>query len=59
MLGVTARNALLAAKIDNQVDVDVVETLKQFESDGFVPDAQTYGQLSRIYAGKADLKGIV
>uniref|UniRef100_A0AAF5RVH9 Leucine-rich PPR motif-containing protein, mitochondrial n=1 Tax=Wuchereria bancrofti TaxID=6293 RepID=A0AAF5RVH9_WUCBA len=58
MLGITARNALLAVQIDNQVDVDVVKTLKQFESDGLVPDAQTYGQLSRIYARKADLKGI-
>ncbi|VDO30021.1 unnamed protein product [Brugia timori] len=58
MLGITARNALLAVQIDNRVDVDVVKTLKQFESDGLVPDAQTYGQLSRIYARKADLKGI-
>ncbi|KAM3717118.1 Leucine-rich PPR motif-containing protein [Dirofilaria immitis] len=59
VLGVAARNALLAAQIDNQVDVDVMETLKQFESDGLVPDAQTYGQLSRIYAQKNNLKGIV
>ncbi|KAK6108420.1 hypothetical protein QQG55_32025 [Brugia pahangi] len=58
ILGITARNALLAVQIDNRVDVDVVKTLKQFESDGLVPDTQTYGQLSRIYARKADLKGI-
>lgn len=59
VLGTTARNALLATQIDNQVDVDVVETLKQFELDGLIPDAQTCGQLSRIYARKADIKGIM
>uniref|UniRef100_A0A158Q792 Leucine-rich PPR motif-containing protein, mitochondrial n=1 Tax=Elaeophora elaphi TaxID=1147741 RepID=A0A158Q792_9BILA len=59
VLGIASRNALLAAQIDNEVDVSVVETLKQFESDGLVPDAQTYGQLSRIYARKANLKGIM
>ncbi|OZC05077.1 hypothetical protein X798_07944 [Onchocerca flexuosa] len=58
VLGITSRNALLATQIDNQINTDVVETLKQFESDGLVPDAQTYGQLSRIYARKTDLKGI-
>ncbi|CAG9535781.1 unnamed protein product [Cercopithifilaria johnstoni] len=59
VLGITARNALLAAQVDNQVDVGVVETLKQFESDRLVPNAQTYVQLSRIYALKANLKGII
>uniref|UniRef100_A0A1I7VXB0 RAP domain-containing protein n=1 Tax=Loa loa TaxID=7209 RepID=A0A1I7VXB0_LOALO len=59
VLNITAQNALLAAQVDNQVNVDVVATLNQFESDGLVPDAQTYGQLSRIYAQKADSKGII
>uniref|UniRef100_A0A915PYG6 Uncharacterized protein n=1 Tax=Setaria digitata TaxID=48799 RepID=A0A915PYG6_9BILA len=59
VLGIAARNALLAAQIDNQVDVDVVGTLKQLQLDGLVPDAHTYDQLSRIYARKANVRGII
>lgn len=58
-LGLAARNALLGTQIDNQVDVDAVETLKQYEMNGLIPDEETYGQLSRIYAQKADVHGIV
>ncbi|VDK38519.1 unnamed protein product, partial [Gongylonema pulchrum] len=48
-LGLAARNALLGAQIDNNIDVDIIGVLKQYEMHGLIPDEQTYGQLSRIY----------
>ncbi|VDN04999.1 unnamed protein product [Thelazia callipaeda] len=58
-LGIDARNALLRVQIDNNINIDISTLLKQFETDGLVANSQTYGQLSRIYARKADIKGIL
>uniref|UniRef100_A0A915AGX8 Leucine-rich PPR motif-containing protein, mitochondrial n=1 Tax=Parascaris univalens TaxID=6257 RepID=A0A915AGX8_PARUN len=57
-LGISARNALLNARIDNSIDVDVIEVLKELKSANIEPNSETFGALSRVYALKGDVVGI-
>ncbi|VDK18388.1 unnamed protein product [Anisakis simplex] len=54
-----AKNALLNAKIDNSVEVNAIDVLKDFKSSSIEPNIDTFAALSRIYALKGDVVGIV
>ncbi|CAJ0590243.1 unnamed protein product [Cylicocyclus nassatus] len=54
-----SRNAVLAARIDNNESVNVIDELKAWEADGITPNEETYAHLSRVYAHSANTQGIV
>ncbi|KHN85245.1 Leucine-rich PPR motif-containing protein, mitochondrial [Toxocara canis] len=58
-LGILARNALLEAQLDNSVEVDVVRVLKELKLANIEPNGDTFAVLSRAYALKGDVVGVI
>ncbi|CAI2354879.1 unnamed protein product [Caenorhabditis sp. 36 PRJEB53466] len=58
VLGLSARNQLIEAKIDNRSQLDAVEELQAFEESGIELDGKSYALLCEIYAKQSNTKAI-
>ena len=52
-------NAVLAARVDNDIQLDVAKVLETFERAAIEPDRETFEILAKSYAKNDDANGIL